>query len=120
MPQPLITVLINPSIIGEPALRQVYALTCVAVKSVSGLIQPTQIIWRTSDGAPVVTSDSITLSSPVSYSLITIQTITFNKLSTSEAGVYSCEAIQFSQALSSPYWTNLSYTISVAGTCYFI
>ena len=109
-------VLINPSSTGtQTAGTSGYTLTCIALKSVSGLTQLAQTQWRGPDGALVGTNDTIILSDPVLEPLRTVQNITFSPLSTSNAGVYTCESTLSSPALTTPYQAVQSYAVTITG-----
>lgn len=113
-PSPLITQ-INPSSAGTQRAGSGYSLTCIALKTASGLTQSAQTLWRGPDGVAVVTGGSITVADPVYESLRTRQTITFSSLSTAHAGVYTCEGTLSSPALTTPYQTTSSYTVAISG-----
>lgn len=108
-------VLINPSSTGIQTAGTAYTITCIALKSASGFSQSPQVMWRNPNGNLVANGGGITLGNPVSDSLRTVQALTFNTLSTSEAGAYSCEATLSSSALTTSYQVNQSHTVSVSG-----
>lgn len=108
-------VLINPSSTGTPITGSGYTLTCIALKSASGLTQSAVTLWRGPRGGAVATNGTTVLSGAVTESLRTVQNITFGSLSTSNAGVYTCEATLSSPALATPYQATQSYTVTVSG-----
>lgn len=114
-PSAPVMVLITPSSTGTPTAGSSYTLTCVALKSVSGLTQSAQTQWMSPDGTAVTTSGNIVLTSAVSETLRTVQNVTISALSTSDAGVYTCAATLPSPALTTPYQTMQSYTVTVRG-----
>ncbi len=114
-PQPPMMVLISPSSTETPTAGTAYTLTCVGLKSASGFSQSPQIVWSNSNGDSLTSGGSITLGNPISNSLRTSQTLTFNTLSTAEAGIYSCAATLSSAALDSRFQANQTQTVSVIG-----
>ena len=120
MPPIPVTVLINPSSTAAPTAGSGYILSCVALKSASGITQSAQTQWRGPSGSAVTTNGSTVLSSAVSGPLRTVQNITFRSVSTSDAGVYTCQAILFSSALTIPFLTTQSYTIRITGEQLYI
>ena len=106
---------INPSSSGTQRAGSGYSLTCIAVKTTSGLTRSSQTLWRGPDGVTLVTGGSVTVSDPVYESLRTLQMITFSSLSTGHAGVYSCEGTLSSPALTTAYQTTASYTVTISG-----
>ena len=62
-----------------------------------------------------MTSGTRVLSSPDVQSQQTVQNVTFGPLATSHAGVYSCASTLSSPALTTPYQTMQSYTVTVSG-----
>lgn len=104
-------VLINPSATGIVSAGSGYTLTCIALKTVSGLTQSILTRWTGPDGAPVVTSGS----AAVSESLRTIQNITFDSLSTSDAGEYGCVSTYTSPAVKTPYQMTRFHEVTVSG-----
>ena len=92
-----------------------YTLTCIALKTNSGLTSSAQTQWVGPSGTAVVTGGAITLASPVSEPTRTLQMVTFTSLSTAHAGVYSCEGTFASPALTTDYQANTSYTVTVSG-----
>ena len=113
-PSPLM-VLINPSITGTQVAGSAYTLSCISLKSVSGLSLSAQIQWIGPTGTPLATSSNIAVESAVTESLRTTQNITFSSLYTSNAGVYTCQSTLSSLALSTPYQTMQTYTITISG-----
>lgn len=105
---------INPSSTGPHNTGSRFTLTCITVKAVAGLTYPTEIQWTGPNGTELMTGDRITVADVVMESLRTVQTITFSSLSTSQAGVYSCQTSLFSPALTIPYQTVTSYTVVVS------
>ena len=108
-------VLINPSSTGTPTAGSGYTLTCVALKTVSGLMQAAQTLWTGPNGTPVSTSGSTVLAGAMSEPLRTTQNITFGSLSTSDAGVYMCASTLSSSALTTPFQNMQSYGVTVLG-----
>ena len=106
---------IIPSSAGTQRAGSQYTLTCIALKSSSGLTSSAQILWTGPSGAAVMTEGGITLSDPVVESLRTSQTITFSSLSTAHAGVYNCQGILSSPALTTSYQTTTPYTVTISG-----
>lgn len=115
VPPSPVMVLINPSIAGTQVAGSAYTLSCIALKSVSGLTQTAQIQWMGPNGAPLATNSNIVVASAVTGSLTTTQNITFNSLFTSDAGVYTCRSTLSSPALTTPYQTMQMYTIIISG-----
>ena len=115
MPPSPLTTQINPSSAGTQRAGSGYSLTCIAVKTASGLTQSARTLWRGPDGVTVVTGGSITVADPVYESLRTRQTISFTSLSTAHAGVYTCDGTLSSPALTTPYQTTTSYTVAISG-----
>ena len=111
-----VMILFNPSSSGAQTAGSRYTLDCIALKTASGLTQAAQTQWRGTNGMPVVTSGSFVLGDAVSEPLRTVQNITFGSLSTSDAGVYTCEVTLSSPALATPYQTMQTYTVIVSGT----
>ena len=108
-------VLINPSITGSVTAGSLYTLTCIALKTTSGLTQSVQTQWTGPSGTPVIASSSAVLAGTISEPLRTIHNITFNSLYTRDAGVYSCESTLSSPALTTSYQTAQSYAVTVSG-----
>ena len=108
-------VLISPSSTGSIAAGSEYTLTCIALKTASGLTNPAQTHWTGPSGAPVVTNNTIILGKALTESLRSVQNVTFSSLSTSEAGVYMCDSSLSSPALSTPYQTMESHTVTLSG-----
>ena len=106
---------ISPSSTGTQRAGSGYSLTCIALKTASGLTRSAQTLWRGPDGVAIITGGGITVADPVYESLRTRQTVTFSSLSTALAGVYTCEGTLSSPALTSPYQTTTSYTVSISG-----
>ncbi len=106
---------ISPSSAGTQRAGSGYSLTCIALKTASGLTQSAQTLWRGPDGVAVVTGGGITVADAVYESLRTRQTVIFSSLSTAFAGVYSCKGSLSSLALTSPYQTTTSYTVAISG-----
>lgn len=106
---------INPSSAGTQRAGIGYSLTCIAFKTASGLTRSAQTLWRGPDGDAVATGGSITIADPVYESLRTLQTVTFSPLFTAHAGVYNCEGILSSPALTSTYQTTTTYTVTISG-----
>ena len=107
--------MINPSSTGTPTAGTTYTLTCIAMKSANGLTRAAQTQWSGPGGATLVTSGTRVLSSPDVQSQQTVQNVTFGPLATSHAGVYSCASTLSSPALTTPYQTMQSYTVTVSG-----
>lgn len=108
-------VLINPSSTGALTAGGEYTLTCVALKTANGLTQSPQTQWTGPNGAAVVTNGSTVLAGALSEPLRTVQNIIFGSLSTSDAGVYTCDSTFSSIALTTPYQTMESYAVTVLG-----
>jgi len=108
-------VVVNPSSSGVPAAGSSFTITCVALKSASGFSQSPQVSWTSPSGGIVTSGGGLTLASPMTDSLRTTQALTFDTLSTAEAGVYTCDASLSSSALTSPYQTNETHTVQVSG-----
>ena len=106
---------INPSSSGPQRAGSQFSLTCVALKTTSGLTGSAQTQWVGPSGAAVVTGGDIFVSGAVSETLRTLQMVTFTSLSTAHAGVYSCEGTLSSPALTTDYQTTSSYTVTVSG-----
>ena len=106
---------ISPSSAGSQRAGSGYSLTCIALKTASGLTQSAQTLWRGPDGVAVVTGSSITVADPVYEPLRTRQTITFSSLSTAHSGVYTCEGTLSSPALTTAYQTTTPYTVAISG-----
>lgn len=115
MPPIPVTVLINPSSTGVPTAGSGHILSCLALKSASGITQSSQTQWRGPSGSAVMTNGSTVLSTAVSGPLRTVQNITFRSLSTSDAGIYTCQVILFSSALTTPFLTTQSHTLRITG-----
>ena len=116
-PTPLLTQ-ITPSRYGALSTGSWLSLTCIAVKAVTGLTHPAQTTWYGPNGTELMTGSSIVVANAIVEPLRTLQTITFTSLATSHAGVYSCEAVQSSPALTTPYRTITSYTVFVSCKLY--
>lgn len=114
-PSPVM-ILIDPSSNGILTAGNTYTLTCIALKTASGLTRFAQTQWTGPGGAAVATSGTIALGSAVSESLRTVQRISLSPLSTSDAGVYTCQSTLSSTALTVPYRTMQSYTMIISGT----
>lgn len=110
-----VMVLISPSSSGTPTAGSTHTLTCIALKSASGLTQSAQTQWTGPNGAAIMTGGTVVLSSAISESLRTVQNVTFGPLSTSNAGVYTCQSTISSAALTIPYQTMQSYTLTMSG-----
>lgn len=110
--------LISASATGVVTAGSRHTLTCIALKTASGLTKSAQTQWIGPDGAPVVASGSTVMSSAISESLRTIQNITFGSLSTSDAGEYRCVSTLTSPALSTPYQTAALHEVTVSGIFY--
>ena len=106
---------ITPSSTGTQRAGSQYTLTCVALKSSSGLTSSAQMLWTGPSGAAVMTGGSLTLSLPVIGPLRTIQTITFSSLSTAHAGVYNCQGTLSSPALTTDYQTTTLFILTLSG-----
>ncbi len=115
VPPSPVMVLINPSITGTQVAGSAYTLSCIALKSVSGLTQSAQTQWIGPNGAPLATNGNIVVDSAVTGSLRTTQNVTFSSLFTSDAGVYTCRSTLSSPALATPYQTMQTYTIIISG-----
>ena len=109
---------ISPSSSGPQRAGSQYTLTCVALKTTSGLTSSAQIHWTGTTGAAIVTGSGIVLSGAVFDPRRTLQTVTFTSLSTAHAGVYSCDGTLSSPALTTDYRTTTSYTVTVSGIIY--
>lgn len=109
-------VLVNPSSTGTPSAGSIYTLTCIALKTVSGLTRSVQTLWTGPNGVPLVTNGSTVVAAAISESLSTTQNVTFGSLSTSDAGVYTCESTLSSPALTTPYQTMQTRAITILGT----
>ena len=112
-PIPVVTQ-INPSRYGPQSTGSRLTLTCIAVKAVTGLTLPVETLWSGPNGTELMTSGSIIVANTVTEPLRTTQAITFTSLTTSQAGVYNCEAVLSSPALTIPYRTITSYTVLVS------
>ena len=108
-------VLINPSIAGTQIAGSAYTLSCIALKSVSGLTQSAQTQWIGPAGVPLATTGNIVVGGAVTGALTTTQNVTFSSLSTSDAGVYTCRSTLSSPALATPYQTMQTFTVTVSG-----
>ena len=112
-PTPVLTQ-INPSRYGALSTGSRLTLTCIAVKAVTGLTLPAETMWSGPNGTKMMTGGSIVVADAVVEPLRTLQTITFTSLTTSHAGVYNCRVALSSPALTIPYRTITSYTVSVS------
>ena len=115
VPPSPVMILINPSLAGTQVGGSAYTLSCIALKSISGLTQPAQIQWIGPNGATLVTNGNIVVNRAVTDTLRTTQNVTFSALATSDAGVYSCQSTLSSPALTTPYQIMQTYTIVVSG-----
>ena len=113
-PSPVM-VLINPSSTGTVLAGSRYTLTCIASKTTSGLTQSAQTQWTGPNGAPLATNGSTVLAAATMEPLRTVQNIVFGSLSTSDAGMYMCQSTLSSPALTTPYQTMQTYTITISG-----
>ena len=113
-PAPLLTQ-INPSASGVQTAGSQFTLTCVALKTSSGLTSSAQTLWTGPNATAVITGGSIVVTDPLFEPLRTVQIVTFSSLSTAHAGNYSCEGTLSSPALTTTYQTSTSYTITITG-----
>ena len=113
-PAPVVTQ-INPSTSGTQTAGSQFTLTCIALKSSSGLTSFAQTLWTGPNATAVVTGGGITVADPVREPLRTVQTIAFSTLTTAHAGIYSCQGTLLSLALTSAYQTVTSHTVTIAG-----
>ena len=114
MPPTPVLIQINPSRYGALSTGSRLTLTCIAVKAVAGLTLPAETMWSGPNGTELMTGGSIVVADTITEPLRTLQTITFTSLATSYAGVYNCEAVLSSPALTIPYQTITSYTVFVS------
>ena len=115
VPSSPVMVLINPSTTGVVTAGSRYTLTCIALKTASGLTQFATTQWTGPDGSPIVTGGSVVLFGAATESLRTVQNITFGSIPTSDAGMYHCASSLTSPALSSPFQTAQSHAVIVSG-----
>ena len=106
---------INPSRYGSLSTGSRFTLTCIAVKAVDGLTLPAATLWYGPSGTELGTNDSIIVAEATVEPLRTVHAITFTSIATSHAGVYNCETMLFSPALSIPYEAVTSYAVLVTG-----
>lgn len=106
---------INPSTSGTQTAGSQFNLTCIALKSSSGLTSFPQTFWTGPNAAAVVTGSGITVAEAVHEPLRTVQTITFSTLTTAHAGTYTCQGTLSSPALTTTYQTATMYTVTIAG-----
>ena len=114
VPPTPIVIQINPSRYGPQTTGSRLTLTCIAVKTVTGLTLPVETLWSGPNGTELMTSDTIVVADATVEPLRTIHTITLTSLAASHAGVYNCEVALPSPALTTPYQTTTSYTVFVS------
>ena len=107
--------LVSSSATGIITAGSRYTLTCIALKTASGLTKSAQTQWIGPNGGPVASSGATVVSGVVFESLRTVQNITFSSLSTSDAGEYRCVSTLTSPALSTPYQTTTLHEVTVSG-----
>ena len=114
VPRTPIVIQINPSRYGPQTTGSRLTLTCIAAKTVTGLTLSVETLWSGPNGTELMTSDTIIVADATMEPLRTIHTITFTSLATSHAGVYNCEVVLPSPALTTSYQTTTSYTVFVS------
>ena len=85
-----------------PTAGNPHSISCVAVKEYIGISMQPTFTWS-KDGSYITSGDDgITLETVASSEFVTTNTLTFDSLKTSHAGVYMCEVSLSSPALSNP------------------
>ena len=114
VPDEPVVLSIAASVAEPPLAGSSFLMTCEAEDVINGLDMPTELVWY-DDETILESGNGLSVNETYATESLSIQTVVFEQLRTSHAGIYHCQATFNSLALILSYTTNITYELTIVG-----